>query len=206
MIGRLRRISLVTRVLLRQNRILLGLLLLWPCVLSAVVLIASHGAPAADDVSSILEQELFYGLVFAGLAAGSAFGVEQRARRTQQVLSRAVSRTEYLLSLGAAAYVPFLGYVSIWLGNALAFSWLQHLEMPLLLPTILAELGAGLLLTAIGLLSSVLLPQLAATAMTGGVLAGMLAAGQRGWGAIPRVFALSVGLQGSERLPWAGLS
>ena len=201
--GSLRRIGLVTRVLIRQSRILLALLLVWPCVLSIVLLVATHGAPAPDDVTSILEQELFYGLVLAGIGASSAFGVEQRARRTQQILGRAVSRTEYLLALGAAAYLPFAGYVLVWLANALGFAGLLHFRTPMLLPPLLAEFSAGLLLCAAGLLGSVLLPQLLAAVVTGGVLAGMLAAGLRGWGAIPCVFALAVGLQTTEKLPWA---
>ncbi len=175
-------------------------------MLSVVLLVSSYGAPAADDVSSILEQELFYGLVLAGLGASSAFGVEQRARRTQQILGRAVSRTEYLLALGAAAYLPFAGYVLVWLANAMTFAGLLHVSTPLLLPPLLAELLPGLPLCAVGLLGSVLMPQLLAAVITGGVLAGLLAAGVRGWGAVPRVFALAVGLQAAGKTPWAGLA
>ena len=48
--GSLFRITLVARKLMRQNRIVLSLMLLWPCVLSAIVLGAFHGAPAKEDV------------------------------------------------------------------------------------------------------------------------------------------------------------
>ncbi len=206
MTGSLRRIALVTAALIRRSRILLVLLLLWPCVLSGILLAASHGAPASEDVASILEQELFYGLVLAGLGASSAFGVEQRARRTQQILGRAVSRTEYLLALGASAYVPFAGYTLVWLGNALLFAGLLHLRTPMLLPAFVAELTAGLLLCAAGLFCSVLLPQLAAASATGTLLAGLLAAGTRGLGAIPKLFALTVGFQTAVHVPWAAIA
>ncbi len=178
---------------MRQNRVLLGLLLLWPCVFSAILLLASHGVPAVDDVAAALEQELFYGLVLAGLGTGMALGTEQRARRTQQILGRAVSRTEYLLSLGASTYLPFLAYVLVWLGNAGFFAGVLHLRTPLLLGSLVAQFSAGLLLCAVGLLCSVLFPQLLAAALTGAVLAGLTGAGIHGSGGLPRLFAVAVG-------------
>ena len=206
MSGNLRRVAFVTAALIRRSRVLVLLLLLWPCLLSGILLVASHGKPAGEDVASILEQELFYGLVLAGLGASSAFGLKQRARRTQQILGRAVSRAEYLLALGASAYVPFFGYTLVWLGNALLFAGLLHLRTPMLLPAFVAELTAGLLLCAAGLLCSVLLPQLAAAAVTGTLLAGLLAAGTRGLGAVPELFALTVGFRTAARVPWAAVA
>ena len=187
------RIALVTRTLMRQNRVLLGCLLLWPCIVTAILLAASRGAPALDDATAALEQELFYGLVLAGLGAGTALGTEQRARRTPQVLGRAVSRTEYLLSLGASTYLPFLAYVLVWLGNAGFFAGVLHLHTPLLLASLTAELTAGLLLCAVGLLCSVLFPQLLAAAVTGVVLAALVGTGMRGGGGMSRLFAAAIG-------------
>ncbi len=193
MMGSLARIALVTRTLMRQNRVLLGLLLLWPCVISGILLIASRGAPAVDDAAAALEQELFYGLVLAGLGTSMALGTEQRARRTQQILGRAVSRTEYLLALGASTYLPFIAYVLVWAGNAGFFAGALHLHTPLLLASLVAELSAGLLLCAVGLLCSVLFPQLLAAALTGVALAALTGAGIRGFDGVPRLFAVAVG-------------
>jgi hypothetical protein len=191
--GSFPRISIVTRTLLRQNRVMIMLLLLWPCVLSGILLAASHGAPATEDVASILEQELFYGLVLVGLGSSVALSTEQRARRMQGVLGRAVGRSEYLLALGASAYLPFAGYVAVWLLNAGAFAGLLRLRTPALMPAVLAEFSAGLLLCVAGLLFSVLLSQLLAAVATGVVLAGLLAGGTRGWGGVARLFAAALG-------------
>ncbi len=200
--GSFLRIAMVTRKLVRQNFVLLVLLLLWPCILSAILLVASHGGPAVEDVAAILQQELFYGLVLVGLGAGVALGGEQRARRTQGVLGRAVGRGEYLLALAAYAYLPFAGYVLVWLVNAGAFAGLLHLRTPMLASAVVAELAGGLLLCAVGMLFSVLLPPMFAAAATGVVLAGLLGAGTKGWGGLSRVFGAALG--SSSPIPWAG--
>lgn len=179
MMGRLRRIRIVTGVLIGQNRILLALLMLWPFLLSAVLLFASGGHPAPEDIASILQQELFYGLVLVGLGASTGLGTEIRARRVQQVLSRAVGRAEYMLALGLAAYLPFAGYLLAWLVSATALSMRGHEAPSLLLPQMLLEGATGLLLCGVGLAASVVLPQMVAAMATGVVVAGLLLAEQR---------------------------
>ncbi len=203
MIGSFERIRLVTGKLLRQNRFLIALLLLWPCVLSGILLAVDHGHPAIEDVASILHQELLYGLVLVSLAASVALGTELRARRIAQVLGRAVGRWEYLAALGASAFLPFLGYVLVWLLNAGLFAGLLHQHAPTLIPSVVAELAAGLLLCAVGLLSSVLFPQIAAAIVTGLALAALLEAGRQDWG---RMGALFNAVSGSA-MPalWAGV-
>lgn len=196
--GSLARISIVARTLLRQNRLLISLLLTWPFLLSGILVAADHGSPIAEDVSAILEQELFYGLVLVGLASSVALGIEQRAHRTHQVLGRAVGRGEYLLALGLSAYGPFAGYVLVWLLNAGMFAHLLHLGTPLLLSAVAAELLTGLILGAVGLLFSVLLPQLPATIATGVVLAALVGAGSLGVGGIARLLAVVTGQAGGE--------
>ncbi len=191
--GSLRRVALLTRTLLRQNRILLLLLMVWPCLLSLIASLASSGQPSNDDIAAILQQELFYGLALVGLAASMALGTEQRARRVQPVLGRAVARWEYLLALGAAAYVPFAGYVLVWWANAVVLAALLH--QPASLPWVpaLAELTAGLLLCTAGLLLSVLFPQIVAAVLTGLLLAACSAAGSSDLGGIANVFAAVLG-------------
>ncbi len=204
--GSLLRISLIAGTLLRQNRVLI-LLLLWPFVLSGILLAADHGAPATEDIAAVLEQELFYGLVLVGLGASVALGTEQRAHRTQQVLGRAVGRAEYLLALGVGAYLPFAGYVLVWLVNAAAFAGLLHLHTPTLLPPVVAEFAAGLLLCGVGLFCSVVLPQMPAAAATGAALAALLGAGAHAGGRAAQLFGLFaaiLGERGGRAVPWAG--
>jgi hypothetical protein len=201
--GSLFRVTLVARKLMRQNRIVLSLMLLWPCVLSAIVLGAFHGAPAKEDVVAILEQELFYGMVLVGLGASVALGTERKANRTQQVLGRAVSRTEYLLALGLSAWLPLAAYLLLWAGNAEAFALLLHAGLPRLSATLVAAFSAGLLVCTAGLLLSTVLPQLGAAACTGLVLAGLAGAGRAGWHGIPGIFGMVTGLVQPAAVPWS---
>ena len=196
--GSLRRIALVTRMLIHQNSVLVIFLLFWPCILSGILMLADHGRPQAEDAASILQQELFYGLVLVGFGSSVALGTEQRARRSQQVLGRAVSRTEYLLALGCASYLPFLGYTLVWLLNAAAFGGLLHLHTPTLLPVVLAEVAAGFLVCSVGLLSSTLLPQMGAGAACGLILAALFGAGVHGLGSVASVFGMVAGYAGQS--------
>jgi hypothetical protein len=175
--GSLQRIWLILTTLLRQNRLLLIGLVLWPFVLSLILFVAANGHPEVDDALSILHQELFYGLVLVGLGASTALGTEERTHRTQQVLGRGASRTEYLLALGLSAYLPFLGYLAAWLLNALVLAASLH-SFPTGLPALLGcELLVGLMIGAAGLAWSVVLPQLAAAAADGLCLSLLLLAG-----------------------------
>ncbi len=191
--GSFPRISLVAGKLMRGNRILLILLLVWPCVLTGIVMASAQGHPAAEDVASILQQELFYGLALVGLGASLALGTEQRAHRTQQVLSRAVNRGEYLLALGLSAYLPFAGYMLVWLLNAAVLSAFLHQHAPALFTVLLAELAGGLLLCGFGLLWSVLLPQMFAAGGTGIVLGLLLVAGSHGFHSVAVLFGIVTG-------------
>jgi hypothetical protein len=173
----LARIGVVTGALLRQNRILLVSVVLWPFALSLILLVATGGQPGVADTLSILHQELFYGLVLVGLGASTALGTEQRAHRVQQVLGRGVSRSEYLFALGLSAYLPFVGYILAWLLNALFFSWQMHAWPTEAGALLLAELVAGLLLSSAGLLFSALVAQMLAAAANGVFLALLLFAG-----------------------------
>ncbi len=193
MSGSLLRVSLVAGKLMRGNRILLILMLVWPCVLTGIVLASAQGHPAAEDVASILEQELFYGLALVGLGASLALGTEQRANRTQQVLSRAVGRGEYLLALGLSAYLAFAGYVLVWLLNAVLLSGMLHQHAPALFTVLLAELSGGVLLCGFGLLWSVVLPQMFAAGGTSIVLGLLLVAGMHGFQGVAVLFGVITG-------------
>ena len=193
MTGSVERVRLVTSQLLRQNRILLALLVLWPCAFSGILLAADRKNVAVEDVTAVLQQELFYGLVLTALGASAALGTEQKARRVQQVLGRAVGRSEYLLALGASVFLPFTGYLLVWMGNAGLFAAVLHLHAPMLFSAALVEFGCGLLLCAAGVLFSVLLPQTLAAIANGVVLAALTLAGTHGVGGAAGLFTVATG-------------
>src|ERR1700722_15787342 len=87
-------VARVTRALLRENRWMLILLVLWPVVMAGIVLFPS-GSPDKDDALSVLHQECFYALALVAVTGASTLGNEQRSRRSVFVLARAVSRAQY---------------------------------------------------------------------------------------------------------------
>jgi hypothetical protein len=146
--------------LLWANRWLWMLLVLWPWGM-AVILLVGGSHPAPEDVEAALEQQSIYGLALVAFAGGALLGNEQRSRRIVLVLSRAVSRREYLGALWMTALLPLVLYV---LDLALAG---RVLGAPVLMLS--QTLGALLLLSlptaSLAVLASLALP---------GVIAGVL--------------------------------
>jgi hypothetical protein len=96
--------------LLWANRWLWMLLVLWPWGMAAILLVGGPH-PAPQDVAAALEQQSIYGLALVAFAGGALLGNEQRSRRIVLVLSRAVSRRQYLGALWLAAFLPLVLYV-----------------------------------------------------------------------------------------------
>jgi hypothetical protein len=96
--------------LLWANRWLWMLLVLWPWGMAAILLVGGPH-PAPEDVAAALEQQSIYGLALVAFAGGALLGNEQRSRRIVLVLSRAVSRRQYLGALWLTAFLPLVLYV-----------------------------------------------------------------------------------------------
>jgi hypothetical protein len=96
--------------LLWANRWLWMLLVLWPWGMATILLVGGPH-PAPEDVAAALEQQSIYGLALVAFAGGALLGNEQRSRRIVLVLSRAVSRRQYLGALWLAAFLPLVLYV-----------------------------------------------------------------------------------------------
>jgi hypothetical protein len=118
----------IARRLLAQNRWLYFFLILWPLVLAAIFLLPGS-SPSADDIAAILHQECIYGLALVVFSGSVQLGNEERSRRIVSVLSRAVSRRQYLLALGLAAWIPLVFYaISILVSGILLDRYTNHLE------------------------------------------------------------------------------
>ena len=96
--------------LLWANRWLWLLLVLWPWGMTAVLL-AGGLQPSPEDVEAALAQQSLYGLALVAFTGGALLGNEQRSRRVVLVLSRAVSRRQYLGALWLSAFLPLVAYV-----------------------------------------------------------------------------------------------
>ena len=150
----------IAQQLLWANRWLWLLLVLWPWGMAGLLLL-SGPHPAIDDVEVALQQEAIYGLALVAFTGGALLGNEQRSRRIILVLSRAVSRRQYVGALWLTAVLPLLAYILDLLLSGLllgAPAWVQG-EM------LGALLLLGLITASVAVLCSLVLP---------GVVSGML--------------------------------
>jgi hypothetical protein len=153
----------IARQLLWANRWLWLVLVLSPWGMATILLIGDLH-PAPEDIAAIFQQQGIYGLALVAFAGGALLGNEQRSRRIVLVLSRAVSRRQYLAALWLAAFLPLLLYV---LDLALTAPLLGA-PADVLWQTLGALLLLSLALASLAVLASLALP---------GVIAGILSLG-----------------------------
>jgi hypothetical protein len=149
--------------LLWANRWLWMLLMLWPWGMAAILLVGGLH-PAVDDVEAALEQQSLYGLALVAFVGGALLGNEQRSRRIVLVLSRAVSRRQYLGALWLAAFLPLVIYAI----NLALTGMLLRAPAIALWQTLTALLLLSLTAASVAVLTSLVLP---------GVVAGVLTLG-----------------------------
>jgi hypothetical protein len=146
--------------LLWANRWLWLLLVLCPWGMAAVLLVGGLH-PAPEDIAAIFQQQSIYGLALVAFFGGALLGNEQRSRRIVLVLSRAVSRRQYLAALWLTAFLPLLLYA---LDLALT-GLMVGAPGDVLWQTVDAMLLLSLMMASLALLASLVLP---------GVIAGVL--------------------------------
>jgi hypothetical protein len=160
-------VLLLARNFIRQNRWLLVAFMLWPFLLGAFAW-SPHHAASQEDVADDIRLEVFYGVVVVTFLASSAIYNEKRSRRIVGVLSKSVSRSQYLLGLWvgagcfAALYFLMIDASALWLmGYSKA---LVRFEIALSCHGVVASLWAS----ALGLLFSTFLYPFIAAAFAGG--------------------------------------
>lgn len=170
-------ILLLAKNFIRQNRWLLLAFVLWPLLLGSLV--RSPGEPTSSDISEILQQETFYGLVVVAFLASSAIYNEKRSRRIVAVLSKAVSRAQYLLGFLVGA-ICFAGVYFVAVGASVVwFVRYPHLTFAAAATWLLQSLIASIWISSAALLFSTLLHPFIAAALTGVAAFAPLALRQR---------------------------
>src|SRR5690242_15486374 len=91
-------VLLLAKSFIRQNRWLLIAFVLWPFLLGAFTWSPEHRANKTEAME-ILQQEVFYGVAVVAFLASSAVYNEKRSRRIIGVLSKGISRGQYLCGL-----------------------------------------------------------------------------------------------------------
>lgn len=153
----MRKIVVVTWAILLQNRWQLILLAAWPWLFT-LLLQHAGGTPSADDIVSLLHQECLYGLALTGILASNAYGTELRSRRAIFVLSRAVSRRQYLAALWLSAVVPGILYLWSMAGSGLIVISPAVPNVAAFLYMLLELLFLMVWVGALGILSSMIFP------------------------------------------------
>lgn len=154
---------LLARRLLWQNRWLFLVLSLWPYAMAALLLLAGSERLDASDVLSALHQECFYGLALVAFNGSALLGNEMRSRRIVTALARAVARSEYLLALLLAAWIPLLIYVSGFVFGGMLLANAVSAPLAAVVNMALLQLVAGVWLAAVSILFSVWLPSILAS-------------------------------------------
>jgi hypothetical protein len=149
---------------LRESRWAILLLLLWAVISGGAA--AYSIKESQDDSLFFLKQQAVYGVVFTAFLASSAIYNQRRSRRILAVLSKAVSRAEYLAGLEVGFLVSAAVYsVAVAVLGALVFAR-AGFSAALVIPMVIMLFAASALAGSIALLFSTFLNPLFSVALT----------------------------------------
>jgi len=157
---------LLARSFIRQNRWLLVAFVVWPFLLGAFTWSPDHRANRVE-VTEIVQQEVFYGVAVVAFLTSSAVYNEKRSRRIIGVLSKGISRGQYLCGLLLACSAFALIYFAAVAGSVI---WLVGTSGPTLAACVclLAEgFSAAFWAAALSLLFATFLHPFLAAAIAG---------------------------------------
>lgn len=119
-------VLLIASNFVRQHRWPVLLLFLWIVLSSVAVGDLARGRPVSDDVVFYLQQQSLYICVFTAFLAADAIHSERKSRRILLLLSKAVNRGTYLLSVLLATWSLAIAYALV---SALCGVWLAARSM-----------------------------------------------------------------------------
>lgn len=170
----MRAMALIGGNLIREQRWLALLLALYVVVMSAI-LSQDASRVAAGDVAFLVKQQAIYAVLFSALLALSALHNERKSRRILAVLSKSVTRAQYLGGLLGGVMALVGGYcVLIFLAGAFLVRGVEIRTGQIGL-MVLAAMVASLLAATVALFFTSMFPPILATATTGALLASPLA-------------------------------
>lgn len=159
----MRAVLLIAANCVRQQRLVAILMTVY--ALAATLFFGLIRDVTLDDMNFVIRQQFIYAIFFSGFLAITAFHNELKSRRLLAVLSKAVTRAQYLAGVLVGVQAIVWLYCSvIWAGGL----WMLRgtSSAPQLSVMMLVELLAALLTAAVGLFFASFLPPIAATAAT----------------------------------------
>ena len=161
----MRSIVLLALAFVRHNLWLLIMLMLWPWLFSGALSFQAENQ--INDYAANLQQEAFYGIVIIGFMATAALNNEQKSRRVIAVLSKAISRRQYLGSFLLGVFLVGLCFTF----SVATATWIAtlhiHVNLVHLPAFLLAVLASALWIASLSLMFSTFLPPILATIFTG---------------------------------------
>ncbi|MBZ5645890.1 MAG: hypothetical protein LAN37_01550 [Acidobacteriia bacterium] len=160
----MRAVLLIAGNFAREQRLICILLVAYALVTS--LFFGLFHDTTLDDMAFVLKQQAIYAIIFSGFLAVSAIHNERKSRRMLSVLSKAVTRAQYIAGLlaGAQAIIWLYCFV-IWAGGL----WMLRgrgsaAQLSIMM---LVALVTALLTAAVALFFASFLPPIVATAATG---------------------------------------
>jgi ABC-type transport system involved in multi-copper enzyme maturation permease subunit len=195
----MRPVLLIAANFLREQRWLTLVLVLYAVGLAAIFGLSEKHV-SADDAVFFLRQQSLYAQLFSLFLAVSAIHNERKSRRILAVLSKALTRRQYIAGLLAGTLAVMGAYC---LAIGLTGAWLVRSSQSSL-EQVWALLGmtaiTSVLVSAVALFFSTFLTPIFATAATALAVALPAALEQvlgRGWGNLLPVYSLAVQVSGS---------
>ncbi len=158
--------SLIALNFLREHRWPVLILFAWIVLTAAAAGDFGRSRPVNDDVIFYCQQQAIYICVFSAFLAADAIHNERKSRRILLVLSKAISRGEYLLAVMfgtctmAVAYALFFGLCGVWLTAKAALPSSQIWSIVILI------MAGSIIAATVAMFFSTFLNPYVATAMT----------------------------------------
>ena len=157
-------VLLIAGNFVREQRLVALLLVAYAVVAS--LFFGMMRETSIEDMSFVLKQELIYAIFFSGFIALSSIHNERKTRRLLSVLSKAVTRGQYIAGLLAGVQAITLLYsLVIWLGGVWML-WGRGAIGQLTIMTV-ASVITALLTASVALFFASFLPPIVATAAAG---------------------------------------
>lgn len=148
----------------REQR-LIGLLLAAYAIAAALFFGLARDT-SLDDIAFIVKQQIIYAILFSGFIAVSAIHNERKTRRLLLVLSKSVTRAQYIAGLLVGVQAIIWGYLLlIWLGAV----WVLHGRVSIAQLTLIVGLAlvVSVLTATLALFFASFLPPMLAMAAAG---------------------------------------
>jgi len=163
----MRPVVLIAANFLREHRWPVLILFGWIVFTALAAGDFGRGRPSVFDVIFYLEQQAIYISICTAFLAATAIHNERKSRRILLVLSKAVSRAQYLLAVVAGSWATAVAYIVVFVLSA---NWLTaHAMLPNggLWPFAILIMAGVMIATTVALFFSTFCNPYLATALTG---------------------------------------